>query len=94
MSVESALAAVFASWLGTLEVTSHRATPWHSATFSGTRHAFTVVTDEAADNPSFAQEIVEADIAIPKGFVADIVVSACPTGDACRLSIDVLTIDA
>ena len=94
MSVESALVAVFASWLGSLEVTSHRATPWHSATFSGMRHAFTVVTAKAADNPAFAQEIVKADIAIPTGFVADIAVSACPAGDACCLTIDVLTIDA
>jgi len=93
MSVERALTAAFVARLGRLDVALHTETPWHSATFSGTRHAFTVVTEVAVDKMLFSNEISEADIGIPGGFVADVAISTCP-GDARRLQIEVLTIAA
>ncbi len=93
MSVESALTAALVARLGHLDVSSCTETPWHSATFSGMRHAFAVATEVAVDIQQFSNEIAEADIRIPGGFVADVEVRACP-GDARRLNIEVLTIAA
>ncbi len=92
MNVAAALTSAFATRLGRLEVTSHVIAPWHSATFSGARHAFGLVTEMPADVQLFAREIAEAEIDVPGGFVADVAVTPCPTGDGLRLTIDVLTI--
>lgn len=94
MSAESALIAAFAARLGAVDIVSLTATPWHSATFSGTRHAITLAARNAPNVYVFAREIAETDIPLPGGFVADVAVSACPAGDARRLKIDVLTIEA
>lgn len=94
MSVESALLAAFAMHLGPVQVISYSATPWFSATFSGARHVFSIETDASPEIEAFTRTIGEADITIPRGFVADIAVSQAPGDDAQRLTIEALTIDA
>jgi hypothetical protein len=94
VSVESALLAAFAVRLGPVEVRAHDITPWSSATYSGARHVFRTETVDTADIEAFVQTIGEADIPIPRGFVADIVVVCQPTGTPRQLTIEALTIDA
>ncbi len=94
MSEENALRAAFVAHLGPVEVASHTRTPWHSATFSGTRHAFTLVTEVTPDKTLFLHALADAEIHIPCGFVADVAVCECPSGDKRRLNVEVLTIAA
>jgi hypothetical protein len=94
VSVESALLAAFTEKLGPVEVLAHNMTPWSSATFSGARHLFRLETEDPADIDAFAQIVGEADIPIPRGFVADIVVVRQPTETPYQLTVEALTIDA
>jgi hypothetical protein len=92
MSVESTLAAAFACWLGAMEAQSHAATPSHGAKFSGTQRGCASVTDNVAEVHLFARKVAKTGIPIPGGFVADVAVWPCATGDARRLNVDVVAI--
>jgi len=94
MSVDSALIAAFACPLSAVEIASHAATSWHSATFSGTRHIVTLIPNNGADISIFAQEVMKTDMPVAGAFVPNFAVDACRTGDADRLNVDVRTIDA
>lgn len=94
MSAERALLAAFTVRLGPLVVIDHRANPWRSAIFSGERHLFRIEAGEAADLCAFAHDIAEADITLPRGFVADISMVETPDGSGRRIDIEALTIDA
>jgi len=92
--LDSALIAAFACPLSALEIASHAATSWHSATFSGTRHIVTLITKNGADISIFAQEVMNTDMPVAGTFVPDFAVGACRTDDPDRLNDDVRAIDA
>lgn len=94
MSTERSLLAAFTAALGPVAVHAYDMTPWSSATFTGARHVFRIETEATADIDGFAQTIGEADISIPRGFVADIAVVGAPTGNPYQLTVEALTIDA
>lgn len=93
MSPATSLLAAFRVRLGDFAETAYRAEPWHSATFSGVRHVFSLVTPPGVDIPGFTRTIAEDDISVPGGFVADIVVSQCTT-DRRHIEVSALTIEA
>jgi hypothetical protein len=93
MSAERALLAAFISHLGPVQVVTYRAVPWHSATYSGARHLFCIEAEDESDFDAFACDIVEADIVLPRGFVADVLVKPA-TSSARQIEIEALTIDA
>jgi hypothetical protein len=94
MTVETALLSAFAARLGPLAVCAYAATPWSSATFSGARHVFTLETDGSVDVDTLGGELAEAEIKIPRGFVADVAVMDRVTDDPKLITVEVLTIDA
>lgn len=94
MSVESALLAAFAKRLGPVRAVGYHAVPWCSATFSGARHVFRIETEERADIDVFARNIAEAEISIPRGFVADIAVILPANASERQIDVEALTIDA
>ncbi len=93
MSVASALLTAFASRLGPVHQMAYRETPWFSATFSGSRHVYVLGVEDTVDVTAFAREIAEADIALPRGFVADISVGAVQQKNPRLIEIEALTID-
>ena len=93
MSAATSLLAAFRARLGDFAETAYRAEPWHSATFSGVRHVFSLMTPPGVDIPGFARAIAGDDICVPGAFVADIVVSQCTT-DARHIEVAALTIEA
>lgn len=93
MSAATSLLLAFRARLGELAETGYRAERWHSATFAGVRHIFTLEAGPGQDIPAFARDIAEDDIAVPGGFVADIIVSQSAT-DPRRIEISALTIEA
>ncbi len=94
MSVEGALLAAFEARLGPVHTLDHHVVPWCSATFSGTRHVFRIATQETADIDAFARNIAEADIFVPRGFVADIAVIRLANANNRQIDVEALTIDA
>ena len=94
MSVESILLAAFTARLGQVRALGYHAVPWCSATFSGARHVFRLETEGVADINGFARDIAEADITIPRGFVAEIAVTHQINGNTRQIDVEALTIDA
>ena len=93
MSAERAFLAAFEAHLGPVQVVKYRAIPWHSATYSGAQHLLHVEAGDTANIKAFTRDIAEAEIALPRGFVADVLVE--PTDSSGRqIEIEVLTIDA
>ena len=88
------LIAAFACPFSAVEIASHAATAWHSATFSGMRCILIPITNNGADIFIFEQKIMETDRPIPDAFVPDFTVGACRTDDAHCPNVDVRTIDA
>ena len=72
-----------------MTVPSRQSVPWASATFVGARHVFEIDVDDPSRVVTFVAEIDEAEIALRRGFVADVAVQA---RDGNRLTIEVLTI--
>lgn len=94
MSAERALLVAFTAHLGPVRVMTHHVIPWHSATYSGARHLFRIEAGDRADIEAFAHDIAEADIALPRGFVADVVLVKPADGSGRQVEIEALTIDA
>ena len=93
MSAATSLLAAFRARLGDFVEAGYSAERWHSATFAGTRHVFDLEVRTDADIPGFARAIAEDDIAVPGGFVADVLVGRCVT-DSRRIEVSALTIEA
>lgn len=93
MSGADCLIAAFRARLGDVVETDYRAELWHSATFGGLRHVFTLEVGPDADIVGFAWAISEDEIHVPDGFVADVVVRRCAF-DARRIIVSALTIAA
>lgn len=91
MSVSDALRAAMRARLRGLVETAYRTESWHSATFAGARHIFSFELPCGADVPRFTSDIADADIVLPRGFVADVAVTG---SDAGRIEVAALTIDA
>ena len=75
-------------------VAHHRATEWHSATFSGLRHeiAGEAATGHAAER--WLEELAEADLPIAGHLVADIAVAAIDRGATClNFTLEALTVE-
>jgi hypothetical protein len=94
MTVESALLAAFTAQLGPLQLICHEVTPWHSATFAGERHVFEIAPERPFGLDTFEGVIVDQEIRIPRGFVADIAIGKDYASTAHQFAIEVLTIDA
>ncbi len=91
-----ALIADFQCRLGRLVDIECQSTPWRSATFAGERHAiaFTVPGETGCALQNFVQTVGELEIALRKGFVADVaVVDRVSDADGTRVRIEALTID-
>lgn len=89
----AALLAAFAARLGPLTDVRCRTVDWQSATFIGQRHRFELTVAAAVPN-DFAEAIAEAEIALRRGFVADVAVTDRRAGaNGTRLTIEALTID-
>lgn len=88
------LLAAFTDRLGPLADVALRSVPWMSVTFAGARHQFAFTVPADVDVESFAATIVEEEIALRKGFVADIIVSGharCDRG--LRVKVEALTVE-
>lgn len=90
MSVADALRAAMHARLGGLAETAYRTENWHSATFAGTRHVFSFGVPTSAGIAAFARDIAETEIALPRGFVADVAVTESSAG---QIEVVALTID-
>lgn len=93
MTAATSLLAAFQARIGDFAEARYRTEQWHSATFNGVRHVFTLRTKSDIDLPAFARGIAEDDIAVPGGFVADVTVSQCAI-DPRRIEVSALTIKA
>lgn len=91
MSVVDSLRAAILARMSDVTETGYRTESWHSATFAGTRHLFGFEVPANANITAFARDIAEAEIALPRGFVADIAVTGMGAG---RIEVAALTIDA
>ncbi len=80
------------SLAGPLELLVERSFPWASATFIGERHRMTLETGPL-DADALADALVDLDIPLRKGFVADLTVAArVRTALGWRLEIEALAI--
>ncbi len=91
MSVVDSLRAAIRARLGDVTETGYRTESWHSATFAGTRHLLSFEIPANANVTTFARDIAEAEIELPRGFVADVDVTGM---GARRIEVVALTIDA
>ena len=89
------LLAAFEAQLGPLADVETCARSWASATFAGTRHSVSFVVGPAADIEAFRRAIEEADIALPRAFVADVAVASVTQSDDTkrRVVVEALVID-
>lgn len=90
-----ALATAFEHWLGPVTLHNVRTRTWASATFVGTRLTMTFAVSPNADVGLFRAEVHEADFALRRAFVADILVIEPEPGSAAssHLTVEVLIVD-
>ncbi len=90
---ERALARSAANAGAALAVESHRATAWHSATFSGDRHELIVSGSPAATLATWSADLPALDLRLPGHLLADLRVAALDRrGDRVTLRIEGLTV--
>lgn len=65
-----------------IAITEHRATEWHSATFSGMRHEIAVTAPSSAPLDQWLEGLSEAELPVAGHLVADMVVVAVSRGVA------------
>ena len=90
---ERALARSAARAGATLAVEHHRATAWHSATFSGDRHELTLEATPGAALDAWTAALPALDLALPGHLLADLRLTARERcGDRTTLRIEGLTV--
>lgn len=73
----------------------HQSTPWHSATFSGHRHAMTITASPGGTAASaWLAAISSLDVPLPGELLADLKVAQQVPGDGhCQARIEALTVE-
>ena len=93
LQFERALARSAARAGAALAIASHRATAWHSATFSGDRHELTLHATPGAALDAWSDALPALDLGLPGHLLADLRITARERhGDRTTLHFDGLTV--
>lgn len=77
-----------------IEIDGSNATAWHSATFSGARHALDVTAPVGGDTSAWVERIGDVDLSLPGHLLAELSVTRSSQSEGkLRLRIEALTVD-